>query len=109
MNARIAIYSSLLVPFLALTAYVLATDGLLGFYREALSSPATVLMGLDLAIALGLALAWMHGDARETETPFLPYLVVTLAIGVAGPLLYLLHREAARARGGAAAPLRRSP
>lgn len=106
MNARFAIPLCLLVPFLALTTWVLAHGGFVGFYREALSSPATLLMGLDLVIALGLALAWMREDARATGTPFVPYLLVTLAIGVAGPLLYLLHREARRGRGAAPAPAR---
>jgi len=97
MTARQIAYAALLAPFLALTAYVLATAGLGGFYREALSSPATALMGLDLVIALGLILVWMRSDARATGTPFLPYLGVTLLVGVAGPLLYGIHREARRA------------
>jgi hypothetical protein len=97
------IYFALLLPFLALTTHVIATVGFAGFYAEALRSPATVLMGMDLAISLGLVLAWMWNDARETRTPFLPYLLVTLAIGVAGPLLYLIHRDAVRARAPARA------
>lgn len=99
MTIRQLVYAALLAPFLTLTAYVVATDGLHGFAREALSSPSTVLMGLDLLIALGLILFWMRGDARATGTPFWPYLAVTLVLGVAGPLLYGLHREA-RSRAG---------
>jgi hypothetical protein len=107
MTARSLVCLALLVPFLALTAFVLATDGLLGFYREALSGPSTVLMGVDLTLALGLVLVWMWQDARESGTPFVPYFLVTLAIGVAGPLAYLIHRglrassrpAAVRARG----------
>jgi len=100
MTVRQIVYAALLAPFLTLTAYVLATVGFEGFYREALSSPATALMGLDLAIALGAILAWMWGDARSTGTPFLPYLGVTLLVGVAGPLLYGIHREARLAGAG---------
>lgn len=96
MNVRQLLYVAILAPFLALTAFVLATQGLVGFYEDALRTPATLLMGVDLTIALGLVLAWMWMDARETGTPFAPYLVVTLGIGVAGPLLYLIHREARR-------------
>jgi len=109
MTIRQIVYAALLAPFLTLTAYVLATAGLAGFYREALSSPATVLMGLDLTIALGAILVWMWGDARSTGTPFLPYLAVTLLVGVAGPLLYGIHREARLAaprRGDRARPER---
>jgi hypothetical protein len=98
MNGRQILYVALLAPFLALTSYVLATQGMVGFYEDALRTPATVLMGLDLTISLGLVLAWMWTDARATGTPFAPYLIVTLAIGVAGPLLYLIHREAGRRR-----------
>ncbi|MFQ5515066.1 MAG: hypothetical protein ACE5FG_11590 [Myxococcota bacterium] len=56
-------------------------------------------MGLDLAIALGLIGLWLWRDAVETQTPRLPYLLVTLAIGAAGPLMYLLHRGV-RVRSG---------
>lgn len=94
MSTRQLACLALLVPFLALTAYVLATAGLAGFYTDMVQSPSTVLAGADLTISLGLILFWMQGDARATGTPLVPYVAVTLAIGVAGPLCYLLHREA---------------
>lgn len=96
MTTRQITCAALLLPFLALTAFVLATDGLIGFYRVALSGPSTLLMMTDLLLALGLVLVWMHADSRESGTPFAPYLLITLAIGVAGPLGYLIHREARR-------------
>ena len=105
MNTRQLVYTALLVPFLALTAYVLATAGLVGFFAEMSRSASTVLAMLDLTLALSLLLAWMLADSRETRTPFAPYLAVTLAIGIAGPLLYLIHREA-RVRTGSAAATR---
>jgi hypothetical protein len=94
MSNRQLVCVALLVPFLALTAYVLSTVGLVGFYAEMLRSASTVLASTDLTLSLGLIAFWMYGDARETGTPFLPYLVVTAVLGVAGPLLYLVHREA---------------
>ncbi|HEY8123126.1 MAG TPA: hypothetical protein VII78_17535 [Myxococcota bacterium] len=94
MSTRQLVYSAVLLPFLALTAYVLATAGLLGFYVEMLRSTSTVLAGVDLTISLCLVLLWMRGDSRATRTPFAPYVAITLALGVAGPLLYLIHREA---------------
>ena len=84
-------YTAALVPFLALTGYVLETAGLIGFFAEMARSPSTALAMLDLTLSLSLILVWMHGDSR-TATPFLPYVAITLAIGVAGPLLYLIHR-----------------
>ena len=98
MSARQLICLAVLLPFLALSAYVLATAGLDGFYREMLQSASTVLAGVDIAISLSLILLWMRSDARATGTPFAPYVAVTLAIGVAGPLMYLVHREARAAR-----------
>lgn len=98
MSTRQFVYAAVLLPFLALTAYVLATVGLVGFHREMLGSASTVLAGTDLTISLSLILFWMFGDSRATRTPFAPYCLITLAIGVAGPLLYLIHREARAAR-----------
>ena len=94
MSSRQLVYAAVLVPFLSLTAYVLGTAGLLGFYAEMLQSASTVLASVDLTLSLGLILLWMHGDARVTRTPFGLYLAITLALGVAGPLMYLIHREA---------------
>jgi hypothetical protein len=98
MGARLWIPLALLAPSLLLTAYVLETQGVVGFYREAFSSPATILMSVDLSVSLGLVIVWMWRDARETDTPFTPYVVVTLAIGVAGPLGYLVHRALGEGR-----------
>lgn len=97
MNTRQLVTTAVLLPFLALTGYVLATAGLVGFYAEMMGSASTVLAMTDISLSLGLILLWMIGDARATGTPFTPYLLITLAIGVAGPLGYLIHREA-RAR-----------
>ena len=94
MSNRQLVCIALLVPFLALTAYVLATVGLVGFYAEMLRSASTVLASTDLTLSLGLIAFWMYADSRESGTPFLPYLVVTALLGVAGPLLYLVHRDA---------------
>ncbi|HEU4428342.1 MAG TPA: hypothetical protein VFT98_06280 [Myxococcota bacterium] len=100
MSTRSLVLLVLLLPFLALSAYVIETAGLVGFYQEMSRSASTVLAGVDLSLSLGLILFWMHGDARANGLPFAPYVAVTLAIGVAGPLMYLIHRElrAPRAR-----------
>jgi hypothetical protein len=104
MSTRSLVYTALLVPFLVLTAYVLGTAGLAGFYAAMLASASTVLASVDLSLSLGLILFWMHADSRSSGTPFAPYLVITLALGVAGPLMFLIHRElrAPRARVAAA-------
>jgi hypothetical protein len=94
MSTRSLVYSALLVPFLALSAFALGTEGLVGFVGAMLAGPSTVLASVDLMLSLGLILFWMHADSRASATPFAPYLLVTLVLGVAGPLMYLIHREA---------------
>ncbi len=82
-----------LFDFAALTAYVIAQHGYLGFFELATANSATVLMGVDLLIALGLVALWMWRDARERGTSAIPYLLVTALFGSAGPLLYMIVRE----------------
>jgi hypothetical protein len=45
-------------------------------------------------VAPSLVCIWMATDSRERGFSFLPYLVVTLALGSVGPLLYLIRRFA---------------
>lgn len=45
-----------------------------------------------LVIALVLASIWMHRDAVATGRRFWPFALVTLVLGSAGPLTYLLVR-----------------
>jgi hypothetical protein len=58
----------------------------------------TRLAFVDLSLSLGLVLVWMRHDAGERALPFWPYAVITLAVGVAGPLAYPTHRELRAAR-----------
>jgi hypothetical protein len=47
---------------------------------------------VDLVIALTLVMVWMGDDAEQRKVSALPYLVITLALGSVGPLLYLIRR-----------------
>ena len=47
---------------------------------------------VDLVIALTIILAYMCNDAREQGISAIPYLLLTLAFGSVGPLLYLIRR-----------------
>ncbi len=89
-----------LAVFSSLTTLVIAEHGYLGFYRWALLNSATTLLFLDLLISLTLITVWMSADAHERRISPLPYIAITLAIGAAGPLLYLIRRSGARAPGG---------
>jgi hypothetical protein len=75
--------------FAADTAFVLIEMGYRGFVGWALYNSATRLMFADLVIALSLVMIWMLQDSRRTGRRVLPYILVTLAFGSLGPLLYL--------------------
>jgi len=103
MNFRLFLLADVLLLFLAYTLWVIATVGYVDFFRQALSSPVGIQLVIDLVLSLTLALTWMRGDAKTSGVPFAPYLVVTLVLGSAGPLGYLLHREWKRRQVGARA------
>jgi hypothetical protein len=101
MNARVIGLEIVLLGFLALTGYAVYQHGYVGFFEWANYNSATRLMFVDLAIGLTLILAWMWNDARSRGLSVLPYAVLTLAFGAAGPLAYLIRREIASLRAGA--------
>lgn len=102
MNARQIGLAAVLVSFTILTAEAVWTHGYAGFFETLLSSFAGVVAMTDLVIALTLILVWMTRDARQQGIAPLPYVVLTLALGSAGPLLYLIVREGRTAADRAA-------
>lgn len=86
-------FGIVLACFGILTAHAIDVHGYLGFFETLASSAAGVTAFADLAIALSLVMLWMWSDSQERELPFLPYVLITLAFGSAGPLAYLIHRE----------------
>jgi apolipoprotein N-acyltransferase len=72
-----------------------AHTGLIGFHQQLAASPAAWQTLVDIAIALGLVLVWMHQDVRRGGRAFWPWVPVTLLLGSFRPLLYLLRRPAA--------------
>jgi hypothetical protein len=94
MNAKQIGLTVVLLDFLALTAYAVVQHGYLGFFEIMLGNAATTTALVDLLIALSLIAVWMARDAREHGISPLPYLVATLVLGSAGPLLYLIRRLA---------------
>jgi len=85
----------LLVPFTALTAYAIQDVGLIGVFEHQLANGGGMQVFADLAIALVFVLCWLIPDAKKRgRTPW-PYVLLTLAAGSFGPLLYFaLHKEA---------------
>ena len=92
MTGRQVLLWTVLLVFLGLTTFVVAEVGYLGFFELAASNWVSRLLFVDLTISLSLVLVWMYLDSRERGKPFVPYALVTLFFGAAGPLLYLIRR-----------------
>jgi hypothetical protein len=95
MNGKVIALSFVLLDFAALSAYAVYEYGYLGVIQRVFADSATTLVSVDLVIALSLVVGWMWQDARARRVSVLPYIVLTLAFGSVGPLLYLIRREAA--------------
>jgi hypothetical protein len=96
MNRKQIALSIALIALLALDAYAVYLYGYLGFFRMMFANFATATAFIDLTIALVLILLWMGDDAEHRNVSALPFLVLTLALGSVGPLLYLIRRFADR-------------
>jgi len=94
MNAKQLGLSVVLLDFSGLTAYALYHYGVVGVVELETANAVTVAAFADLVIALSLVVLWMRQDARERGASVAPYVVLTLAFGSVGPLLYLIRREA---------------
>jgi hypothetical protein len=85
-----------LFAFSASTAFAIYQHGYIAFITYALANAATELLFVDLALSLVLVAAGLIRDARSRGVRYAPYLALALFFGSAGPLLYLVAREARR-------------
>ena len=92
MNVKQVGLGSVLLGFSILTAYALYLYGYVGFFREVTSNAASLTLLVDLVISLTIISVYMGNDAYEHRISVLPYLLLTLAFGSVGPLLYLIRR-----------------
>jgi len=76
-----------------LTIVAIAQYGYVGMLKEGLKNSASIQIFVDLIISLLFFLVWLKNDTKETKRKFIPWLIVTLAFGSFGPLLYLLTRK----------------
>lgn len=83
----------LLADFLGLTGLAVYNYGYIGIFEFAFSNLIGALFMADLVISLSLILVWMSRDAKQLDISPLPYVILTFALGSAGPLLYLIRRE----------------
>jgi Terpene cyclase DEP1 len=95
-----------LAAFGALTAAAVWVHGIVGLFEPLLTTLAGGQVLADLVIALSLFLVWMWRDATRLNRNPWPWLVLTLAAGSFGPLLYLLTRRADEPVLGPAAAVR---
>jgi len=79
-----------LILFGALTAAALWQHGYWGVIAPHFQSFGGAQVFADLVIALVLFLMWMWRDAKATGRNPWPWIVITLAAGSFGPLVYLL-------------------
>ena len=92
MNIKQIALGMVLAAFSVLTAYALLEYGYVGFFREVISNLASLTLLVDLVISLTIILVYLGNDANQRGVSAVPYLLLTLAFGSVGPLLYLIRR-----------------
>jgi hypothetical protein len=105
MNWKRALLIVVLAVFSLMTAEALWEHGYLGFVDRVMANSATRLAMVDLVIALALILIWMVEDGRAKKPSLVFYILLTVAFGSAGPLLYLIRRPGPRREAGTTARL----
>ena len=87
-----------LALFSVLSGVALWQHGYWGLFAPAFTNTGAAQVLVDLGIALSLFLVWMWRDAARLGRNPWPWLLITLALGSFGPLLYLLTRREPAAR-----------
>ena len=82
-----------LIPFSILSAAALWQVGYLGIWTGQFANYGAWQVLADLVIAVSLAMYWMWTDARRTGRNPWPWLLLSLAAGSFGPLLYVVTRK----------------
>ncbi len=87
---RRIILTIILIAFLALTAVAVWQHGYLGIFSHQLQNMAGIQVLVDLVIALSIFLVWLWQDARSAGRNPWPWMLLILATGAIGALVYLL-------------------
>ena len=85
-----------LIAFLILTIIAVWQHGYLGIFTQQFQNYAGVQVFVDLVIALTLFLIWLWNDAKAAGRNPIPWVLLTLATGSIGALVYLLVYKSAR-------------
>ena len=84
---------AVLAAFGIFSSYAMLQVGYFGIWQAGFQSVGALQILCDLVISCLLVSSWMVGDARRTGRKAWPYVLLTLAAGSFGPLLYLLVRQ----------------
>ena len=90
---RLIILITVLMAFTGWSTGIILEEGYLGFLMNARDDAWGRQVLVDLVLTLGVAWAYLHQDARRVGIPWVPYFLVSIPLGVIGPLAYLIHRE----------------
>lgn len=93
MTTRAIGLLAVIIGFGALSAKALADHGYWGIIAPHFQTFGAAQVLTDLVILALLSCVWMVSDARTRGLNPWPFVVLTLAAGSFGPLLYLLRRE----------------
>jgi hypothetical protein len=93
MSARLLVLLLVITFFGALTILALLDVGYLGILLPHFQSWGAGQVLADLVILAVLACIWMALDAPARGLSAWPFILLTLAAGSFGPLIYLLVRE----------------
>lgn len=93
MTIRLVFLAIVVLAFGSLSAIALANVGLWGIIQPHFRSWGGAQVFTDLVIMGLIAIYWMIRDARTHRVAAWPFVVLTLALGSFGPLLYLIVRE----------------
>ena len=85
-----------LIAFLVLTTLAVLQHGYAGIFMQQFQSFGGEQVLVDLVIALTMFLIWMWNDAKAAGRNPLPWVLLTLALGSIGALIYLLVYKSAR-------------
>ena len=85
-----------LLAFLVLTTLAVMQHGFVGIFTQQFQSYGGAQVLIDLVIALTLFLIWMWNDAKAAGRNPLPWVLLTLAVGSIGALIYLIVYKSAR-------------
>jgi uncharacterized protein DUF2834 len=91
VNFKRLLIAVVALAYVAVCGYAMELYGYLGVIRLATANAGALTVSVDLAIALTMVLVWVAQDARKRKISALPYLLVTLAFGSLGPLIYLFR------------------